>query len=84
MKINRSLQGHLSAFLTVFIWGTTYISTKVLLEQFSPTEILFFRIVLAYLALWLIAPRRLPFTTLREELLFMLAGLFGVTLFFTF
>lgn len=84
MKINRSLQGHLSAFITIFIWGTTYISTKVLLESFSPTEILFFRIVLAYLALWLIAPRRLPVTTLKEELLFMLAGLFGVTLFFTF
>ncbi len=84
MKINRSLQGHLSAFITIFIWGTTYISTKVLLESFSPIEILFFRIVLAYLALWLIAPRRLPFTTLKEELLFMLAGLFGVTLFFTF
>jgi drug/metabolite transporter (DMT)-like permease len=84
MKINRSLQGHLSAFLTIFIWGTTYISTKVLLESFSPIEILFFRIVLAYLALWLIAPRRLPFTELKEELLFMLAGLFGVTLFFTF
>lgn len=84
MKINRSLQGHLSAFITIFIWGTTYISTKVLLESFSPTEILFFRIVLAYLALWLIAPRRLPVTTLKEELLFILAGLFGVTLFFTF
>ncbi len=84
MKVNRSLQGHLSAFITIFIWGTTYISTKVLLESFSPIEILFFRIVLAYLALWLIAPRRLAFTTLKEELLFMLAGLFGVTLFFTF
>lgn len=84
MKMSRSLQGHLSAFITIFIWGTTYISTKVLLEAFSPTEILFFRIILAYLALWLIAPRRLPFGTLREELLFMLAGLFGVTLFFTF
>lgn len=84
MKVNRSLQGHLSAFITIFIWGTTFISTKVLLEQFSPTEILFFRIVLAYAALWLIAPRRLPFHSFKEELWFVLAGLLGVTLFFTF
>lgn len=84
MKMSRSLQGHLAAFITILFWGTTYISTKVLLDAFSPTEILFFRIVLAYLTLWLIAPRRLPFRALKEELLFMLAGLLGVTLFFTF
>ena len=27
--------GHLTALLTVFIWGTTFISTKVLLADFS-------------------------------------------------
>ena len=34
--------GHLSALLTILIWGTTFISTKVLLVDFQPVEILFF------------------------------------------
>ena len=32
-----------SAFLTVVIWGTTFVATKILLEVFMPIEILFFR-----------------------------------------
>ena len=27
-------RGHLAALLTVLIWGTTFIATKVLLESF--------------------------------------------------
>lgn len=40
MTKNNTLQGHLAAFLTIFIWGTTFISTKVLLKSFGPIEIL--------------------------------------------
>ena len=42
MTKNNTLQGHLAAFLTIFIWGTTFISTKVLLKSFGPIEILFY------------------------------------------
>lgn len=35
--------GHLTAIFTVILWGTTFISTKVLLTGFQPVEILFFR-----------------------------------------
>ena len=31
--------GHLAAIFTMLIWGTTFISTKVLLEDLSPLEI---------------------------------------------
>ena len=55
---NNNIFYHLVAFLTVAIWGTTFVSTKVLLESFTPIEILFFRFTLGYLALWLIYPRR--------------------------
>ena len=44
-------RGHLAALLTVLIWGTTFIATKVLLESFQPVEILFFRFLLGYAAL---------------------------------
>ena len=39
----QTVQGHLAAALTILIWGTTFISTKVLLRDFAPVEILFFR-----------------------------------------
>ena len=77
-------KGHLSAFITIFIWGTTFISTKLLLKDFSPVEIMFFRLVVAYAALILISPRFIPFKSWQEELVWMVAGLCGVTLFFLF
>ena len=48
--------GHGAALLTILIWGTTFISTKVLLTSFQPVEILFLRFVLGFLALCLIYP----------------------------
>ena len=75
-------RGHLAALLTIAIWGTTFISTKVLLEDFRPVEILFIRFVMGYLALWIACPRRLRGVTGRQEGLFALAGLCGVYLYY--
>ena len=74
--------GHGAALLTILIWGTTFISTKVLLTSFQPVEILFLRFVLGFLALCLIYPRRLRLGERRQELWFAAAGLCGVTLYF--
>ncbi|MEN6392859.1 MAG: DMT family transporter [Anaerolineaceae bacterium] len=82
MDKKKSTQGHLAAFITIMIWGTTFIITKVLLESFSPIEILFFRILIAYLVLLLIYPHILKIKSLKEELLFIVAGFCGVTLYF--
>ena len=60
-------RGHLAALLTIVIWGTTFISTKVLLRAFAPVEILFLRFVLGFLALALMCPRRLKLTDRRQE-----------------
>lgn len=74
--------GHLSALLTILIWGTTFISTKVLLVAFQPVEILFFRFVLGFLALLVICPHRLFGTTRWQELTFAAAGFCGVCLYY--
>ncbi|MEC0127539.1 DMT family transporter [Paenibacillus pabuli] len=79
---NKVSTGHLLALLTIMIWGTTFISTKVLLIDFTPVEILFFRFLIGYVVLFLIYPRSLRVTSFREELLFIAAGLCGVTLYF--
>ena len=44
---NKNLMGHLFALVTILLWGTTFISTKVLLRSFTPIEILFFRFIMA-------------------------------------
>lgn len=79
---NRNKAGHLCALLTIIIWGTTFISTKILLVDFQPVEILFFRFVMGLLALLIIYPHRLKTTTKRQELTFALAGLCGICLYY--
>jgi drug/metabolite transporter (DMT)-like permease len=81
---NKYLFGHLMTLFTVIIWGTTFISTKVLLEDLEPVEILFYRFLIGYLALLLIYPKFKKIKNLREELMFFAAGLCGVTLYFLF
>ncbi len=78
------VKGHLAAALTIVLWGTTFISTKLLLVELQPVEILLFRFVLGFLALLLIAPKRLKGTTLKQEIHFALAGLFGICLYYLF
>lgn len=82
MNHDKTPTGHLAAFITILIWGTTFISTKVLLETFSPVEILFIRFVMGYLALWLVCPRTLNLDSRRQEPLFMAAGLCGITMYY--
>lgn len=79
---NETTRGHLAALLTIAIWGTTFISTKVLLTDFQPVEILFFRFVLGFLALLIVCPRLLKGTTFRQEVTFAAAGLCGVCLYY--
>ncbi len=79
---NPQAAGHLSALVTILIWGTTFISTKVLLVAFEPVEILFIRFVLGLIALVIVCPHRLRGTTPRQELTFAAAGLCGVCLYY--
>lgn len=74
--------GHLSSLLTVMIWGTTFTSTKILLKDFQPVEILFFRFLLGMAALFLVCPRRLKGLNKKQELTFAAAGLCGVCLYY--
>lgn len=78
--MNRKASGHLAALITILIWGTTFISTKVLLETFEPIEILFFRFALGFLALTVVYPRRMPKTAKQQERIFAAAGLWRMPL----
>lgn len=78
----KSAAGNLAALFTILVWGTTFISTKVLLKSFAPVEILFFRFVLGFAALGLAYPRRMRLNDRKQELYFAAAGICGVTLYF--
>lgn len=81
MKKQERLPGYCFAAFTVIVWGSTFISSKVLLEFYTPAQIMLTRFVLAYCALWLLRPRRLALT-LRQEGVFFLLGLLGCTAYF--
>jgi len=72
----------LAAFVCACVWGFAYVAVVVLLRDFTPFEILLFRFTLATAALYIIYPKRMAKTTLRQELAFAGAGLAGVTLYF--
>ena len=79
---NKKSMGHILAIITIIIWGTTYISTKVLLRNFQPVEILFVRFIMGLAILFIVCPKLLKGTSLKQELLFALAGLFGICLYY--
>lgn len=82
LPANSRLAGSLACLLTVVVWGTTVVSTKVLLQACTPVEILLIRFLLALAALCVVCPRRLKGTTLRQELWMALAGLCGMCLYY--
>lgn len=80
--INKRLLGHLAALFTIFVWGVTFVSTKILLVEFKPVEILVFRFVMGLLALYIICPHRLKNAPIKTELTFALAGFLGICLYY--
>jgi len=79
---NKRLIGHMTAIFTIIVWGTTFISTKVLLTDFQPVEILFVRLLLGLMALFIVHPHPLKGVTLKQELTFAAAGLTGITMYY--
>lgn len=74
---------HLMAIVTVAIWGTTFVSTKILIQHgLTPSEIFFYRFALAYLCMWSISYKKLFANNIKDELLLLLAGLCGGTIYF--
>ncbi|MFM2480413.1 DMT family transporter [Celerinatantimonas sp. YJH-8] len=76
--------GHLLALISVIVWGSTFISTKVLLQDLSPIQILFYRCIVAWIVLAIIRPKFFYKINIKNELLYFLASLFGVSIYFLF
>ncbi len=79
--MKNTLKGHLLALFTIIIWGSTFIASKMLLEFYSPTYIMFTRFVIAYAMLWIIKPVYTKIC-LKTELKYLFLAFFGCTLYF--
>ncbi len=73
----KTTTGHVTALVTIMIWGTTFISTKILLVDFTPIEILFFRFLLGLLVLIIIYPKRLKIKEKNRSLYSLRRGYAG-------
>ncbi|MCE5201226.1 MAG: DMT family transporter [Synergistaceae bacterium] len=82
MKFKGKNLVYLTALFVIFIWSITFVSTKVLLRFLSPTEILVYRYIIAYLIFVVSDPKFIKPRSVREECIFALAGFLGITLYF--
>lgn len=74
---------HIIAALTAIVWGSTLVSSKILLTAgMSPAEIMTCRFLLAYLLMWVLHPHTHKVEDWHDEAIFLLLGLFGGTLYF--
>ena len=85
---SKSIFHHLLALLVVAIWGVTFISTKVLINNgLLPSQIFVIRFVMAYAGIWIIQAlgkekTRMLSRSLRDEAVFAFLGITGGSLYF--
>ena len=83
MNTNTNFFYHIVAFITVAIWGTTFVSTKVLLlNGLSPAQIFTLRFTIAYLLMLAFYHKRFFSDNWRDELVMVLLGITGGSVYF--
>ena len=83
MTRNSNFFYHLVAFITVAIWGTTFVATKVLmLNGLSPAQIFTLRFCIAYVLMICFNHRRLFADLWQDEVKMALLGITGGSLYF--
>lgn len=83
MNNSNNLLYHLVAFVTVAIWGTTFVSTKVLmLNGLSPATIFLLRFSIAYVLMLGFYHKRIFSDSWKDEAKMVLLGITGGSLYF--
>ena len=72
-----------TALIVCAIWGETFVSTKILLEDgLMPSDIFFYRFALGYICIWFFSYKRLWADNWKDELLLIALGIMGGSLYF--
>lgn len=78
-----NVMSHAGALFAIAAWGTSFVSTKVLIDNgLHAVEIYLYRFLLAYLLVLLMCHKRLWANSWRDEFLFMVCGLCGGSIYF--
>ena len=71
------------AIMVVATWGTTFVSSKVLLNAgLMPADIFFYRFLMAYFIMLLVCHKKLRADNIKDELTFLGLGLMGGSIYF--
>ena len=82
MKASKFI-GHLAALFVVMVWGETFVSSKVLLnEGLMPADIFFYRFILAYICIWIPSHKRFFSKSIADEITLMFMGIMGGSVYF--
>lgn len=91
MRINKStgsrylsLLAHVGALIIVMFWGTSFLSTKVLMDSggFTPVEMYVYRFAFAYILLLCFTLKKIKSNSWRDELTFLVSGICAGSLYF--
>ncbi|MCL1868244.1 MAG: DMT family transporter [Paludibacter sp.] len=83
MKNRPAIFYHILAVFCILVWGTTFVSTKILLNNgLAPVSIFFYRFLMAYIVIWFISPKMLFANNLKDEFHFLLLGITGGSFYF--
>lgn len=86
MKKQTSPAPYIALFFAMMFWGLSFVWTKQLLEVFTPTVIIFFRLILSFILLLLIAliSRKLQKIKRKDYLFFLFLSITQPLLYFIF
>lgn len=70
-------KGHAAAFLTDLVWSATFVSTRILLDDMEPAEILISRFLIGFLVLLALSPHLGRVRDRRDHVLLASAGFTG-------
>ena len=74
---------HIIAIIIIAIWGVTFISTKILINNgLTPHEIFLLRFIIAYTGMWFMSHHKLFADSIKDELLLLAGGITGGSLYF--
>lgn len=77
---------HIGAIATIVAWGSSFVMTKVIIDNgndsLTPTEAYVYRILLAYILMVLLSHKKLMCRTTRDELTMLVAGMCAGSVYF--
>ena len=78
------LLAHFGALITVTAWGTSFLSTKILMESggFSPVEMFVYRFAAAYIVLLCFTFKKIMANSWKDELTLAMCGICSGSLYF--